>query len=447
MKKNEVDECLELNRQYSVSSLRQGLRATDKIVYSENGNRAINGKVFLKKIEKLLPKLGVTRIADISYLSAANYPVFQSCRPNVWDHSRLGQNTGSQGKGPSVTQAKISCIMETIEGYCHELRNPTLLRASYQFLKDHHVVANPDHFMQTDHKILKDESIMWTPAYSVELDSEVLVPAECVYFPFMPKVFQTTSSFICSTNGLASGATYLEAAIHALYELIERHYTYFYETGKIHIEAMHEEELLNSGVQELISSSMQEFELQLYSYEIPGIKNLPVVYCILNSDSVLYQGWGCSSTVEISIDRAISEAMQGVATNISGAREDMDIFPLSQQGTAKTGRHEGAPFEKTPQPERRTLRVHDYQKRVYDKKFKSLKDEYQFLVKWLRSNGFKEIYFANLTRVGIDIPVVKAIIPNMEVLSDMKSPSKVSHQQLIEFQYLNIHFENKEKRA
>ena len=83
----------------------------------------------LRRLEPVLPRIGVTRIGDISFLSPANYPVFQSCRPNVFGHACVGQNSGSQGKGPTRTQALVSCMMESIEQFCAEPRKPELVRA------------------------------------------------------------------------------------------------------------------------------------------------------------------------------------------------------------------------------------------------------------------------------------------------------------------------------
>ena len=118
----------------------------------------------------------------------------------------------------------------------------------------------------------------------------------------------------------------LEAVVHALYELIERYYTARFEEGELTVEALHEEELALAGVDEFLQGDMRDYELQLYAGEIPGIKNLPFVFCIITGpEQHLYAGYGCSATVEISIDRAISEALQSHATLISGAREDMEF--------------------------------------------------------------------------------------------------------------------------
>lgn len=143
--------------------------------------------------------------------------------------------------------------METIESYSAELRNPNLIRASYNFLKDHTAIAHPAGFSHYAgiKTVSEDEPLMWTPAYSLEADAEVLIPAANVYFPFPRATLSYSPLFPSGSNGLASGATYLEAVIHALYEIIERYYTFLFENGKIAIEAIHDEEIKDSRIDKI----------------------------------------------------------------------------------------------------------------------------------------------------------------------------------------------------
>lgn len=80
----------EIDRQHSISSLRAGLAHEDKIVYTFNGNRCRKAKGFIKQLEKILPKVGITRVADISFLSEANYPVFQSSQTESVQPYKMG---------------------------------------------------------------------------------------------------------------------------------------------------------------------------------------------------------------------------------------------------------------------------------------------------------------------------------------------------------------------
>ena len=61
-----------------------------------------------------------------------------------------------------------------------------------------------------------NEPLMWTRATllaertAAMVARDVLVPAELVYFPFLAKDYETRAVYPLSSNGLASGATYLE---------------------------------------------------------------------------------------------------------------------------------------------------------------------------------------------------------------------------------------------
>ncbi len=425
----------QLLSQKSVNELRNALTKKEKILYKSNGFRAARAQDFLKVVEKTLPKVGIKRIADISYLSATRYPVFQSCRPHVLFHSATGQNTGAQGKGPHAAQALISCSMEAIEGFCAEPREANLIRGSYNQLKNQHVIVAPSHFLLSGERqiVSFDEVLMWTRALHVQSGNEILVPAETVFFPFISELYATRAQFTAGANGLASGSTYLEATIHALYEVIERNYHSQLEKGKVTLEALHEEELTNIGIEETKAAMRGEFELQLYALESPGIKNLPMVICLLVGDDVTYYGLGCSANVEISIDRAISEALQSQATVISGSREDLDEDLKNKPPVNSL-------FTSVDQPERRTLRIKDFKKRVHDKKFSFLGDEFNFILKWLKDAGFNNVMIANLCREGIDLPVVKVIIPNMDLPLDGRTSSGFNFNKLLVAQFPNVGF-------
>jgi len=416
----------ELGRPYSAAALQRGLQHREKVVYSLNGNRATSARAFLRRIERVCSLVGIRRVGDISFLSASPYPVFQSVRPNLFLHAEYGQSSGAQGKGNTPTQARISCIMEAIEGYCAEPRHAQLVRASYRFLAPQHLVLDPRKIvtLRGVEPPSVDEPIMWTPAYSVRAGAEALVPAQLVYSPFINQPYRTRSIFVSASNGLASGSTYLEAAIHALYELIERYYVHKMEAGEVRLEALFEHQVAGASMQRYLRRLGDDDELQLYSLTLKGIRNLPMIMCCLIERGSLYIGWGCSGTVDISISRAFSEALQSQAARISGAREDLHASaPVS--GAVIT---EAEIFGRTAQPDERTLSLKALRARVHDRRFVTLAEEYAFILAWLTALGFDNVFFANLTRQGIDVPVVKALIPDLEMPAKFKARGTTPHQ-------------------
>jgi ribosomal protein S12 methylthiotransferase accessory factor len=409
---------IELLRQYSTEDLARGLREEEDVVYRENGNRAVPAARLLKALQPALRRIGVSRIGDISALATSRFPVFQSARPGVLYHTEIGQNSGAQGKGVRDTQARLSCSMETIEGYCCEPREANVIRGSYAFLKQQHVVLDPRPLVHCYDiaPATADEPLAWTPAYSMALDREILIPAQVVYFPFLAQSYRTRSVFPCNSNGLASGATYLEAATHALYELIERFYTAAMESGEARIEAIYEEELTGLGISKLRKKLGGEFELQVYATKIPrlGKQNLPMITCLLVGDTEAHPGSGCSSDVDVSISRAVSEALQAAAVMFSGTREDMDHDRYKK-------RRQRLPPSKLEYPLFRSLRYVDYVRQVHHVEYDDLRSEFRFLVSWLKRVGYPEICFANLTRAGVEVPVVKALVPGLPMENELRT--------------------------
>jgi YcaO-like protein with predicted kinase domain len=411
---------------YPIESLRAALIDHDeKIVYRQNGNRSVSGPVFLKRLEKIYPKAGVTRVANISHLAFNGYPVFQGVRPNLSAHWRVGQNSGAQGKGPSDVQAKISAIMESIELYSAEPKNIKLIRNTYDFLRGQHRVIHPREFMPSygAKAGAANEPIMWSEALHLDSLETVLVPAETVYFPFSGVEFGARSMYTCSSNGLASGATYLEAIIHGLYEVVERHYESSIEgsESKTKIEALFEEEY--ERIDAVQSQLESDWEIQLYAFFLPGTANVPAVMCsIVGQEDQVARGWGCCLNVDIAIERSISEAFQSLATIYSGSREDMGRIREFPPG-----------LYVRELPERRSLRIKDFKKRAKHKVYNSLLAELKDLVSWIKAQGVTNLCVANLTRVGIDIPVVKVLAPGLSTPFPLRSPKNFDADKIRRF--------------
>lgn len=410
-----------LGSRYPQHDLFEKLSAIEKIVYCSNGNRTQPAEVVLDKIEQVLPLVGITRVADISQLCETQMSVFQSSRPRIISHSFTGQNTGSQGKGLTPEQAKISCLMEAIESFCLEPRDEILIRGSYSDLKNHHIIAPPQMFaLQQDKNVRSDEVLMWTKALSLENQKEVLIPAETTYFPFFPANYNTEPRFVTGTNGAGAGFTYLEAVIHGLLEVIERHYFALWEIGKIKPEAIFSCDL--KKFKKVISNS--EMEIELMALEIPNAKNVSMVTCFLVSeDGPWFYGNGCCLNVDVAISRALSEAYQSFATKISGGREDLNVPHQANGNNLKN-----FPFYQT-------LSLADYKKRVIHKNFSTLNHEFNEIVSWLHDQGFLNIFITNMTRVGIDVPVVKVIVPGLLPLQNHRHGLSVTSMDIDKWRY------------
>lgn len=439
-----------LVEQRPVVELRDGLEHHEEVVYTNNGNRTMAPEAFLRRIMEVAPLAGMHRLADISRLAEACLPVFQSCRPDVFWHPITGQNTGAQGKGSTAIQAQISCVMETIEGFCQEPRSPRLIRGSYRYLAGQHVVLDPRHLELNEGATAPgpDDPVMWTPAYSVELDREILVPAEIVYFPFLPSEYGVKSRFPAVTNGVAAGATYLEAVTHSLYEVIESYYIRCLQERRVEIEELDLDRIDSLHYGSVPEAIEKLHHLRVYTLRLREARNLPMACAYIKSDYTnLCAGYGCAGDVETAVSRAISEAVQGLATAMSGSREDLPepYFPPEEEvgedddeGAEEPESGEDADTDSDSRSSdaryaKRTL--DEYRRLVEDHGFRDLRSEYESIVDWLHELGFEKICIANLTRTGIDIPVVKTLVPRMPPRTQHKVPVSVTPPQVVARKY------------
>src|SRR5712692_4390836 len=92
-------------------------------------HRIIAPEETLRRVQPLLPVMGITRIANVTGLDCIGIPVVMVCRPN----SR--SIAVSQGKGTTLVAAKASGVMESIEFYHAERIQQPLMLGSYAELR------------------------------------------------------------------------------------------------------------------------------------------------------------------------------------------------------------------------------------------------------------------------------------------------------------------------
>lgn len=388
----------------------EALNFHEPIIYTDNGNRSKKAKDVLKALEPIISKIGISRVAEISQLDSLGYPVFQTVRPNLFTHVRLGANTGSQGKGPTRDQAKISAIMEGIEGYCQEPKHTDCIYGSYNYLSKQYPVIPPDSIFHKPlaRKASQSDNLVWTWVHCIDQATRVLIPAETVFFPFMSADFETQRHFTCGSNGVASGATYLEAVNHALYEVIER---YYWGTMEMHGDGLQIDYLYKSEFKNLFEkrlSSKLIDSIGLWAVRFKKGTNVPMVVAIYRSDGLKMRGYGCAASVESAVSRAVSEAVQAMTTIKSGAREDLGSHHKMYHGKYLEKIMSRSAKAPTTFIKRETF-AHSSKEQYY----KTLRAEFDYLVSWIRKAGFRNICIANLTRVGIEVPVVKVIVPSL----------------------------------
>ncbi|MBO7718790.1 MAG: YcaO-like family protein, partial [Methanosphaera sp.] len=129
----------------------------------------------------------------------------------------------------------------------------------------------------------------------------------------------------------------------------------------------------------------------------------------LKDPALLTLGIGTHLDPNIAAIRAITEVAQSRATQIHGTREDTTRANLLRQTGYERMKRLNRHWFRSSQ---KTINLEDMPDRSSD----SFKKDIDISMKLLEKSGIKDAYYVNLTR-DINIPVVRVIIPQMEVYS------------------------------
>jgi len=279
----------------------------------------------LGRLRPLLPRFGITRVADVTGLDRIGIPVWCAIRPNSWSLAV------SQGKGLTPEQAQVSAIMEAVELWHAERvelttrwERPDRLARGATAL-DVRTFPDPDPgvcerripwVLGTD---LVDGSRCWVPRDAVDCDDRI--------DPHGPR-----AAVQGGTNGLAAGAIPAQATAHALCEVLERHAVAGWEELG---EAERADRRVDLGTvedpvnRELIAL-FGEAGVTPVVWDVGSTVGVPVFDCLLVEDDRLalhpmpqVLGTGCHPRPEVALTGALTEAAQVRATIIAGARDSI----------------------------------------------------------------------------------------------------------------------------
>ncbi len=131
---------------------------------------------------------------------------------------------------------------------------------------------------------------------------------------------------------------------------------------------------------------------------------------VLKDPALLTLGVGTHLDPEIAAIRALTEVAQSRATQIHGTREDTTraVF-MRKAGYQRMKRINKHWFGES----KGVVEISD----IENMSKKSFKEDIETSLKLLSDCGFDQVLFTDLTRPEIDIPVVRVVIPGMEVYS------------------------------
>lgn len=367
-------------------------------VYTRGTHRVRPPEETWRIMEPKLSRYGVSRVADVTGLDQFQIPVAMAVRPLAWTLSV------SQGKGQTLELAKISAAMEAVELWHAERAAPevvarevdaTTLEVPYS-VSDLGVVASP---LLDDHSPLD-----WVAAEAIASGETVPVPLAAVCFSDPSQVRWTPSYIRANSNGLASGNSREEAAVHALYEVIERDALSRpapQDMGSL--AAVVPDSLADPVCRDMVER-IRGADGRLGIQLLPSPLGVPTFRCVLWSWDfpLVCSGFGCHSDPVIALSRAITEAAQGRLATISGSRDDLEHFHETLDRPQRRAERLAAFPEPTASFEELT--------EEFDARFTTTTDELAWLVDRVGGSLGHEPLLVDLS-TDPDFAVVKVLVP------------------------------------
>jgi ribosomal protein S12 methylthiotransferase accessory factor len=354
----------------------------------------------LRRIEPVLSKVGVTRLADLTWLDDTGIPVYQAIRPDSYTLS------AAQGKGLTPALAKASAAMEAIETWHAERLGPgehLALGEVGDGLGYRLEEMSPRPRNHINHAL----RIEWSPARSLVGGEPSLVPTEYLRLDERVHAGWAPPLFFVSSNGLASGNTYTEAVLHGLYEVVERDalaragpgpYPRIVDVSSV------------DGVAGGLLDQMLGSGLQVAIEALDSPVGLPSVRVRIFSDVFpeVFLGAGSHLDREVALCRALTEAVQSRVTSISGVRDDLTSEPYRRAQDAIVGR--------STRPDLREL-FNDTERVPYQElpsvRLPSLPDDLRLVASRVHQVTGREPLVVDHTRPDMGIPVVRVVCPRL----------------------------------
>ena len=373
------------------------------IKYKESTHRTNTPEETLEQISKITQEIGLTRTSNITDLDRLKIPVYTSVRPLAEE----GAVSVYAGKGPSNIHAKVSSIMEAIERYSAEQQDTDETIIKQYDKKD---CLDPESLILPINSY-HDEEIEWIKAKSIVNDEELYVPSNAVFHPYNKKGVKHI--FLSNTNGLASGNKLEEAIFHGMMEVIERDSWSLFEAFKKDKAQINCDNASNHYINELIDK-FEKNNVTIKLIDLNSENEIPTIGAVsedltFKDPALLTLGIGTHLDPNIAAIRAITEVAQSRATQIHGTREDTTRANLLRETgyerMKRMNKHWFKDYEKT-------INIED----MPDKSSNSFKEDIEITMNLLKKSGIDNAYYVDLTR-EINIPVVRVIIPGMEVFS------------------------------
>lgn len=354
---------------------------------------------------RLMPRLGITRVANLTGLDYIGLPVFTAIRPNARSLST------SQGKGVDPEAARVSALMESIEFWHAEQNNHPLRLASYLDLRRSQRVVDIDLLCRSRRggRLRHDMARTWIQGFDLIAGEPTWVPFEIMSLgSYSPS---NVPDFSATTNGLASGNHLLEAAVHGLCELIERDAeTLWHHSADLNVV---DRTTVVDPECEKIMGMLSAIGASVLISDLTSDIGIPTYRCLLIDPPervklravAVGDGYGSHLSPAIALSRALTEAIQVRLTYIAGSRDDLRRESFNPTTDTRT---QLAMLEhmREAEPECTFHRA--------DQATGSFEDDLRVLLGAVRRVGIESVILVDLTQADVGIPVVFMVAPGLE---------------------------------
>ncbi|QSQ23954.1 YcaO-like family protein [Pyxidicoccus parkwayensis] len=373
-------------------------------------HRVVSPQQTLERVRRLMPALGITRIANVTGLDTIGIPVVMVARPNARSLAV------SQGKGLTLDAAKASGLMESVEGYHAEHISLPLKLGTYNELRFREAVVDVAGLPRLSVSLFHDNwRMLWVEGVNLMQGTTLWLPFDLVHTDYTLPLPTGSGAFLMSSNGLASGNHVVEATLHGLCEVVERDSTTLWHARGPRAQAKTRLDL-GSVDDESCREVLEKYAragVAVGAWETTSDVGVPAFTCsIVDREPEAFRpvavasGMGCHPSREVALLRALTEAAQSRLTRISGARDDLHrkAYESAKDGVAAE-RLRARLREESP-----VRRFQDVP--TYDGE--TLEDDLAWVLGKLGEAGLSQVVAVDLTKPELGVPVVRVVVPGLE---------------------------------
>lgn len=366
------------------------------------------------RVRKLMPVMGITRVANVTGLDFLDIPVVMVTRPN----SR--SLAVSQGKGLDLDAAKASGLMESVESYHAEHITLPLKLGSYEDLRYTHTLVDVEQLPRHSDSVFRPNTqLLWIDGQDLVGGESAWLPYELVHLNYTLPLPTGHGCFKPSSNGLASGNHILEAISHGICEVVERDATTLWHLLDDDTKAATRVDLgtIDDPDCKSVLNKLEAANIWVAVWETTSDIGIPAFLCriIERTDNPSHllrpaAGMGCHSSKEVALLRALTEAVQSRLTFISGSRDDLD-----------RGNYDRFLSDDTRQNWRTSMEVYgemrDFEE-IPSRTGETFEDDVNWEIGRIQAVGINQVLVVDLTKEEFGLAVVRVVIPGLESVDD-----------------------------